>query len=257
MDDEEEELPMGQEAQLSELRSEITRQKKRIEELQKFESKNLEKIDQIDHLTEEIETQHALLREARENQQRKDDEIKKLREDMMNKIKQRSEGDMSDLITEELNRTKEDLYEKEQELRKLQNLEKQLSAKASEIIHLKDTLRLERDTQRELELTLEQQERNLQDADDKLRIVQESQTVNPDKDALVNERLRNKKLDKANFDLQENVEALTEDLKEIKRSKISLVQNAANEIERLRGALGEVSRGETQFISPLHTLAVG
>jgi len=259
MDEEEEEAPIGQEARVADLRAEIDRQKKRIQELQKYESTNFANMDQIDSLEEELEQRDAQLKAMKEKMEQKEAEhqreIDATREEMLNSLKQAgSTGDVSDLIQNELERTKKKLQEKDLENQKLRNLQDQASGKDVEIKHLKNTLQEERQVQKELQFKVEDADRQRQEAVDKLKIIQESHAVNEDKDALVNERLRNKTLENTNKDLTGKVGSLEKTISSITESKISLVKNAAVEIDRLRTILQNVCDGSVSIQSS-HTIA--
>jgi len=146
-----------------------------------------------------------------------------------------------------LKEQKNELEEKEREIRNLKNLENQASGKDVEISHLKNTLQQERQTQQQLQFKIEDANRRSKEAADKLRIIQESRTVNPDKDALVTEKLRNKSLQDQNKDLNDRVDTLEINISAATESKINLVKNSSMEIERLRSILQNVSDGSVSI----------
>lgn len=278
LEEEEEEAPMGQEVQLAELKQEITRQKRRIEELQKYESTNYAHVDTIETLEEDLaqkkalvidlqrkaedekpfyrklrqdaEEKSALLRDLRQKAEEREmemqKEISKIRDEMLNQLKN-SGSDVSELITNELERTKKELDEKEREIRELKNFENKASGKDVEIKHLKNTLQQERQTQQELQSEIDEADRRRKEADDKLRIIQESHTDNGEKDVLVKEKMRNKTLEDKNRDLNDRVDNLEKNINALTDSKMSLVRNAAMELDRLRSILQNVSDGNASI----------
>jgi len=169
-----------------------------------------------------------------------------LRSDFNEKIQEMSESKGVDsLITQELQRSKEELEEAMEKLRNVTKNEEKLSleiqARSQQLEIADKALSKQKQQIRDLSQDLETARNLQQKAELSLQIRKETSSEDDHQEALISTRQDNEQLRQDKISLQKELKTAQEDLQSIYDSKIRLAQSVAAELDRMRSMFVELT----------------